>query len=307
MWDDRGTAEKPKRNPKAPDFKCKRRGECDGVIWPAKEGATAGATSSDVSSAALHASTRAATPPGTNAVGDVPACPKCSGRMWDNRLTKKNPKQPDFKCRDRTCMGVVWPSPSGAAPIAPAAPVAAEGGVHWAVPQAPGSRFRPLMADDRVSGRENVGVALAAAATAPTPAVTPPAATPGTGADFPPPPSDDDWEVPADFLDGIEDEADAGVAQRTTVPVTTPTVVASSVARPEASDFPDLTMGFRLHPEDCHLLAEMSARLEARARACASSSAGERTALVPGLMDAAALMRGLATGRFLGPRPLADR
>ena len=29
--------------------------------------------------------------------------------MWDNRLTKRNPKAPDFKCRDRSCDGVIWP------------------------------------------------------------------------------------------------------------------------------------------------------------------------------------------------------
>jgi hypothetical protein len=43
------------------------------------------------------------------AVG-TPACPKCGGRMWDNRLSKRNPKAPDFKCRDRSCDGVIWPS-----------------------------------------------------------------------------------------------------------------------------------------------------------------------------------------------------
>ncbi len=40
---------------------------------------------------------------------DEPSCPKCGGRMWDNRLTKRNPKAPDFKCRDRSCDGVIWP------------------------------------------------------------------------------------------------------------------------------------------------------------------------------------------------------
>ena len=40
---------------------------------------------------------------------DEQSCPKCGGRMWDNRLTKRNPKAPDFKCRDRSCDGVVWP------------------------------------------------------------------------------------------------------------------------------------------------------------------------------------------------------
>ena len=48
---------------------------------------------------------------------EVPNCPKCGGRMWDNRLSKRNPKAPDFKCRDRSCDGVVWPAkgrPQGA-------------------------------------------------------------------------------------------------------------------------------------------------------------------------------------------------
>ena len=37
-------------------------------------------------------------------------CPKCDGQMWDNRKDKKNPKAPDFKCRDRSCDGVIWPA-----------------------------------------------------------------------------------------------------------------------------------------------------------------------------------------------------
>ena len=40
----------------------------------------------------------------------TPSCPKCGGRMWDNRLSKRNPKAPDFKCRDRSCDGVIWPA-----------------------------------------------------------------------------------------------------------------------------------------------------------------------------------------------------
>jgi hypothetical protein len=39
----------------------------------------------------------------------APTCPKCSGRMWDNRLTKRNMRAPDFKCRDPRCDGVLWP------------------------------------------------------------------------------------------------------------------------------------------------------------------------------------------------------
>lgn len=48
----------------------------------------------------------------------APACPKCNGRMWDNRATKRNPRAPDFKCRDRSCDGVLWPGQhNAAAPI----------------------------------------------------------------------------------------------------------------------------------------------------------------------------------------------
>lgn len=40
---------------------------------------------------------------------DDPDCPKCNGRMWDNRHSKRNPKAPDFKCKDKDCDGVIWP------------------------------------------------------------------------------------------------------------------------------------------------------------------------------------------------------
>ena len=46
---------------------------------------------------------------------DIPPCPKCGGRMWDNRIGKRNPKAPDFKCRDRACDGVIWPPRPSAA------------------------------------------------------------------------------------------------------------------------------------------------------------------------------------------------
>ena len=45
----------------------------------------------------------------------APACPKCGGRMWDTRATKRNPNAPDFKCRDRSCDGVLWPGQHKAA------------------------------------------------------------------------------------------------------------------------------------------------------------------------------------------------
>jgi Rad52/22 family double-strand break repair protein len=47
----------------------------------------------------------------TEAAG-LPSCPKCGGRVWDNRLSKRNPKAPDYKCRDRACDGVIWPARS---------------------------------------------------------------------------------------------------------------------------------------------------------------------------------------------------
>lgn len=37
------------------------------------------------------------------------ACPKCGGDMWDNRVGKRNPRSPDFKCKDKACDGVIWP------------------------------------------------------------------------------------------------------------------------------------------------------------------------------------------------------
>lgn len=43
------------------------------------------------------------------------ACPKCGSDMWDNRATKKNPKAPDYKCKDKSCDGVIWP-PRGKKP-----------------------------------------------------------------------------------------------------------------------------------------------------------------------------------------------
>ena len=52
----------------------------------------------------------------------TPTCPKCGSRMWDNRLSKRNPKAPDFKCRDRSCDGVIWP----ARPAAATSPLAAK-------------------------------------------------------------------------------------------------------------------------------------------------------------------------------------
>ena len=59
------------------------------------------------------------TPPPASLLTDmeVVSCPKCGGRMWDNRLTKRNPKAPDYKCQNRSCDGVIWPPrPAATAP-----------------------------------------------------------------------------------------------------------------------------------------------------------------------------------------------
>src|SRR5690349_7402634 len=41
------------------------------------------------------------------APGEAAPCPKCGGEMWDNRASKRNPKAPDFKCKDKGCDGVI--------------------------------------------------------------------------------------------------------------------------------------------------------------------------------------------------------
>lgn len=47
--------------------------------------------------------------------------------MWDDRATKRNPKAPDFKCRNKPkerggpgCEGVIWPPRDGTASPYPA-------------------------------------------------------------------------------------------------------------------------------------------------------------------------------------------
>ena len=102
MWDNRAT----KRNPKAPDYKCKTDG-CDGIIWPPRD---------------VGAAPSVAKPTGTP---DNPACPVCGGKMWDDRLSKRNPRAPDFKCRNKPraqgapgCEGVIWPPRDGQRPAA---------------------------------------------------------------------------------------------------------------------------------------------------------------------------------------------
>jgi len=58
----------------------------------------------------VHVETTLAGPANGPLALDEPSCPKCGGRMWDNRLSKRNPKAPDYKCRNRSCDGVIWPA-----------------------------------------------------------------------------------------------------------------------------------------------------------------------------------------------------
>lgn len=52
--------------------------------------------------------------------------------MWDNRENKKNPRAPDYKCRDKSCEGVIWPPKNGAQKSnAPAKPLARAGRWSW--------------------------------------------------------------------------------------------------------------------------------------------------------------------------------
>jgi hypothetical protein len=78
------------------------------VVYARRQGRTGRteATRAEVEVAQTVMTEVAATGPRAS---DEPSCPKCGGRMWDNRATKRNPRAPDFKCRDRSCDGVIWP------------------------------------------------------------------------------------------------------------------------------------------------------------------------------------------------------
>jgi hypothetical protein len=143
MWDNRAS----KRNPRAPDFKCRDK-SCDGVIWPPRD-------------ANAQQAAPAASP-------DNPACPVCGGPMWDDRATKRNPRAPDFKCRNKPktiggpgCPGVIWPPRDG---------------------------------ERRATATTSGG---SATATRQAPAAAPRTQTP------PPPPPPDDADFPADFDDDL--------------------------------------------------------------------------------------------------------
>jgi len=81
------------------------------VAYDRRHGAGSATASADASAEApALALKRSRSAKSASIASDVPPCPKCGGRMWDNRIGKRNPRAPDFKCRDRSCDGVIWPS-----------------------------------------------------------------------------------------------------------------------------------------------------------------------------------------------------
>lgn len=75
--------------------------------------ASNGAQQAPVASAP-KAAPKATPAPAAASNTDDPPCPKCGGKCWDNRIGKKNPRAPDFRCRDKSCDGVIWPPKPGA-------------------------------------------------------------------------------------------------------------------------------------------------------------------------------------------------
>jgi hypothetical protein len=82
----------------------------DAPVRNSSRAASASTSDTGATNTTSNASARATTKTTTT---DAPSCPTCGGKMWDNRLSKRNPKAPDYKCRDRSCDGVIWPPRAG--------------------------------------------------------------------------------------------------------------------------------------------------------------------------------------------------
>lgn len=82
----------------------------------AEQGSAAQAPVANQDAAANSAVSAAAPPASLLTDMEIVSCPKCGGRMWDNRLTKRNPRAPDYKCQNRSCDGVIWPPKPAVAP-----------------------------------------------------------------------------------------------------------------------------------------------------------------------------------------------
>lgn len=44
-------------------------------------------------------------------------CTQCGSDMWDNRGRKKNPKQPDYACKNKECGYAIWDTPQERTPV----------------------------------------------------------------------------------------------------------------------------------------------------------------------------------------------
>ena len=57
-----------------------------------------------------------------NITEPITECQKCGGELWDNRKNKKNPKGPDFKCKDKDCGDAYWLKTDDSKPVKKSAP-----------------------------------------------------------------------------------------------------------------------------------------------------------------------------------------
>lgn len=95
------------------------------IVYERRHGRTNGGNGGGNGHSASAAEPGAAPSPAAAPAEEERMCPTCGGRMWDNRASKRNPRAPDFKCRDRSCDGVIWPPKE---PIPEAAPPAKKKG-----------------------------------------------------------------------------------------------------------------------------------------------------------------------------------
>lgn len=127
-------------------------------------------------------------------------CPKCGGEMWDNREGKRNPKAPDYKCKTKTCDGVIWPPRNDTpadTPDDPACPVCAkkmwDNRVGKRNPKAPDFKCRDKECEGVIwppkDGEEKKPAAKKSAKAKPAEAK-------GWDEFVPPTPGDDDEDVP---------------------------------------------------------------------------------------------------------------
>ena len=127
LWvqmDGDGKYAKPVEDPQAAyDRKHGRKSEGEQSRPPRQNGADAdsrptGTTEGRPQSTTTHGdSPESNTERGTTSESKVPPCPKCGGRMYDNRaenavrVAAGKKSRPDFKCADRACGEVIWPAP----------------------------------------------------------------------------------------------------------------------------------------------------------------------------------------------------